>query len=91
MFKKNGICSEVEDQQGQCSISLMESSSQGVMTDYETLSPDVQPAITSSTCIDEEDKDDSWMQFITDDPWCSSNVGGGGGGEEVSHHVAFSS
>ncbi|XP_031280107.1 NAC domain-containing protein 86 isoform X1 [Pistacia vera] len=80
VFKKNGICSEVEDQQGQCSISLMESSSQGVMTDYETLSPDVQPTITSSACIDEEDKDDSWMQFITDDPWCSSNVGVGGSG-----------
>ncbi|XP_044477623.1 NAC domain-containing protein 86 isoform X2 [Mangifera indica] len=91
VFKKNGICSEAEDPQGQCSISLMESSSQGVMNDYETLSPDIQLGITSSSCIDEEDKDDSWMQFITDDPWCSSNVGGGSSNnnEEVTHHVTF--
>ena len=88
MFKKNGICSEIEEQ-GQCSLSLLESS-QGVINEYETMSPDVTMA--SSSCLDEEDKDDSWMQFITDDAWCSSNAaaggGGGGGGEEVSR-VAF--
>ncbi|KAF3974707.1 hypothetical protein ACB098_04G063800 [Castanea mollissima] len=88
VFKKNGICSEIEEQ-GQCSLSLLESS-QGVINEYETMSPDVTMA--SSSCLDEEDKDDSWMQFITDDAWCSSNAavggGGGGGGEEVSR-VAF--
>ena len=82
MFKKNGICSEIEEQ-GQCtaSLSLMESSSQGVINDYETLSPDVPVA---SSSIEEEDKDDSWMQFITDDPWCSSS-NAMAGGEEISH------
>lgn len=85
MFKKNGICSEIEEQ-GQCtstSLSLMESSPQGVINEYETMSPDVP--IASSSCVDqEEDKDDSWMQFITDDPWCSSN-NAMVGGEEISH------
>lgn len=87
MFKKNGIiCSEIEEQ-GQCNLSLLESS-QGVVNEYETMSPDVTMA--SSSCVDEEDKDDSWMQFITDDAWYSSNAaamavgGGGGSGEEVS-------
>ncbi|KAJ6359266.1 hypothetical protein OIU76_000900 [Salix suchowensis] len=82
VFKKNGICSEIEEQ-GQCttSLSLMESSSQGVINDYETMSPDVP--IASSSCIEEEDKDDSWMQFITDDPWCSSSTAMVGG-EEIS-------
>lgn len=84
MFKKNGICSEIEEQ-GQCSLSLLESS-QGVINEYETMSPDVTMA--SSSCLDEDDKDDSWMQFITDDAWCSSNAAVGGGGEEVSR-VAF--
>jgi hypothetical protein len=87
VFKKNGICSEIDQEQGQCSISLLEGS-QGVINDYETMSPDVTMA---SSCMDEEDKDDSWMQFITDDAWCSSSAamgGGGGGGEEVSR-MAF--
>lgn len=82
VFKKNGICSEIEDQ-GQCtSLSLMENSSQGVMNEYETMSPDVP--IASSSCVEEEEKDDSWMQFITDDPWCSSS-NAMAGGEEISH------
>ena len=87
VFKKNGICSEVDQEQGQCSISLLEGS-QGVINDYETMSPDVTMA--SSSCVDEEDKDDSWMQFITDDAWCSSSaaMGVGGGGEEISR-MAF--
>lgn len=84
MFKKNGICSEIDQEQGQCSISLLEGS-QGVINDYETMSPDVTMA---SSCMDEEDKDDSWMQFITDDAWCSSSAALGGGGEEVSR-MAF--
>ncbi|KAJ6373729.1 hypothetical protein OIU78_029419 [Salix suchowensis] len=82
VFKKNGICSEIEDQ-GQCTgLSLMENSSQGVMNEYETMSPDVP--IASSSCVEEEEKDDSWMQFITDDPWCSSS-NAMAGGEEISH------
>ncbi|KAE8125931.1 hypothetical protein FH972_020692 [Carpinus fangiana] len=87
VFKKNGICSEIDQEQGQCSISLLEGS-QGVINDYETMSPDVTMA--SSSCVDEEDKDDSWMQFITDDAWCSSSaaMGVGGGGEEISR-MAF--
>ena len=78
VFKKNGICSEIEEQQGQCSISLIESS-QGVINDSETMSPDIPTA--SSLCTDQEDdKDDSWMQFITDDDsWCpNSNIAFGG-------------
>ncbi|XP_021679914.1 NAC domain-containing protein 54 isoform X2 [Hevea brasiliensis] len=91
VFKKNGTCNEMEDQQGQCSsVSLMDqSSSQGglINHDYETMSPDVP--IPSSSCADDEDKDDSWMQFITDDPWCSSNPLNMPSTEEVSHHVTF--
>ncbi|KDP45802.1 hypothetical protein JCGZ_17409 [Jatropha curcas] len=80
VFKKNGICSEMEEQ-GQCSgqVSLMESSSQVIINnnnDCETMSPEVPINIA-----DEEDKDDSWMQFITDDPWCSSALHS----EELSH------
>ncbi|KAI5568639.1 hypothetical protein BDE02_12G027300 [Populus trichocarpa] len=83
VFKKNGICSEIEEQ-GQCttSLSLTESSSQGVLNEYETMSPDVP--IASSSCIEEEDKDDSWMQFITDDPWYCSSNNAMVGGEEIS-------
>lgn len=72
MFKKNGICgSELEDQ-GQPSVPLIEYSQGAIINEYETMSPaDVN--LASSSCMDEEDKDDSWMQFITDDAWCSSN------------------
>lgn len=68
------------EEQGQCSTSLVENSS-GVINDYETMSPDVP--ISSSSCMEEEDKDDSWMQFITEDAWRSSNFAMGG--EEVSN------
>ncbi|XP_012486347.1 NAC domain-containing protein 86 isoform X3 [Gossypium raimondii] len=71
VFKKNGICSETEDQ-GRCNMLVMECS-QSVINDSETMSPDL-PLASSSSFIEEEDKDDSWMQFITDDPWCSSNT-----------------
>lgn len=49
-------------------------SSQGVINEPETMSPDIPMA--SSSCVDQdEDKDDSWMQFITDDDsWCQSNT-----------------
>ncbi|KAK4844379.1 hypothetical protein QYF36_019475 [Acer negundo] len=115
VFKKNGICSEIDqDQQGggggggQCSnLTLMESS-QGVISsmnsEYDqamSMSPDVPTFTSSPSCsmVDhhqdnqdqDQDKDDSWMQFITDhDPWCSSNT------EDHqlshhSHHVPFTS
>ncbi|BFG33280.1 hypothetical protein CerSpe_195540 [Prunus speciosa] len=81
VFKKNGICSEMEEQQGQYSASLIqERSSQGTtgsttnFNDCETMSPDIP--MTASSCLEEDEKDDSWMQFITDDPWmhqCSTN------------------
>lgn len=46
------------------------------------MSPDIPGA--SSSCLEEEDKDDSWMQFITEDAWYSSNAAMVGG-EELSH------
>ncbi|XP_031092730.1 NAC domain-containing protein 86 isoform X2 [Ipomoea triloba] len=75
VFKKNGICSEIEEQaQPSCNIQILDySSAQTVANDqYETPSPEVP--FTSSSCVEEEekeDKDDSWMQFITEDAWCS--------------------
>ncbi|KGN63971.1 NAC domain-containing protein 86 [Cucumis sativus] len=80
VFKKNGICSEVEEilvggQSSSSSLSFMENSnstSQTLVNDYETLSPDILMA-ASSSCVEEEEKDDSWMQFITEDAWCASN------------------
>ncbi|KAI5445187.1 hypothetical protein KIW84_013441, partial [Lathyrus oleraceus] len=83
VFKKNGICSDMEEQQAQaqCNLSLIECS-QTMINECETMSPDILGA--SSSCLDEEDKDDSWMQFITEDAWYSSNAAMVGG-EEVSH------
>ncbi|KAI7993263.1 NAC domain-containing protein 86 [Camellia lanceoleosa] len=80
VFKKNGVCSEMEEQ-GQCSglsssspLNHENSLQYGGVQDCETMSPDV-PLASSSLCTEEDDKDDSsWMQFITDDAWCSSNV-----------------
>lgn len=55
----------------------------------ETMSPDQVPmASTSSCCVEEDDKDDSWMQFITDDAWCSSNAATNIGADDISR-VAF--
>ncbi|KAI4347342.1 hypothetical protein L6164_008160 [Bauhinia variegata] len=82
VFKKNGTCSDVEEQ-GQSSLSLM-GSHQTMLNDNEPMSPDVPGA--SSSCLEEEEKDDSWMQFITeDDPWYSSNNAAMLGAEQVSH------
>lgn len=82
MFKKNGICSEIEEQ-GQCSITLIENSQTINMNESETMSPELATG-ASSSCFEEEDKDDSWMQFITEDAWFSSNTAMAGC-EEVSH------
>ncbi|GAB2292531.1 hypothetical protein Dimus_026766 [Dionaea muscipula] len=76
VFKKNGICLDLEQLQGggqrSLTLSTDDQGCQGnLIHDYETMSPDVP--ITSSSCIDEEDKDDSWMQFLVDDAWCSSS------------------
>ncbi|GAB4842737.1 NAC domain-containing protein 54 [Ancistrocladus abbreviatus] len=76
VFKKNGVCLDTEDV-GRWSLALTDpqsshSQSHGdIINENETISPDVQ--ITSSSCVEEEDKDDSWMQFITEDAWCSSS------------------
>ncbi|GMH23371.1 hypothetical protein Nepgr_025214 [Nepenthes gracilis] len=73
VFKKNGVCFDTEEQKQQHSLGFTAQRSQGkVITDYETMSPDV-PLTSSSGCIEEEeDKDDSWMKYITDDAWYSS-------------------
>ncbi|XP_030521558.1 NAC domain-containing protein 86-like [Rhodamnia argentea] len=81
VFKKNGVCVEVEEPAGQSSLALIETSP-GLTNDYETMSPDT--LLGQSSCIDEEEKDDSWMQFITDDAWYSSSAAPKDGSEEVS-------
>ncbi|XP_010940228.1 NAC domain-containing protein 45-like [Elaeis guineensis] len=69
VFKKNVVCTEIE-LRGQYSLMVMEGT-QGVITsESETMSPDVP--VGSSSCFDEDDKDDAWMQFISDDAWCSN-------------------
>ncbi|KAG6404279.1 hypothetical protein SASPL_136525 [Salvia splendens] len=81
VFKKNGLCSEVEELGQSSSIPLLEHYMQGVSNEHETMSPDFPLASSSIVCIEEEDKDDkdeSWMQFITDDVWCSSSATYGG-------------
>ncbi|XP_059304218.1 NAC domain-containing protein 54-like isoform X2 [Lycium ferocissimum] len=77
VFKKNGVCSEMEEL-GQTSNNHVPSfeypftqGTNNVHDQYQTPSPDVP--LASSSCIEEEEKDDSWMQFITEDVWCSSN------------------
>ncbi|XP_072964596.1 NAC domain-containing protein 45-like [Typha angustifolia] len=81
VFKKHVVLTE-EEKQGKCT--LVESS-QEVIKEHETMSPDV-PMGPLSACIDEDDKDDAWMQFITDDAWCS-NIPSNGVGEASS--IAF--
>ncbi|KAL5545171.1 hypothetical protein UlMin_008955 [Ulmus minor] len=85
VFKKNGICSEIEEQQGQCSISTLMEGSQGIINESETMSPDI-PGSSSCADQDADDKDDSWMQFITDDEttWCPNSSALGG-----EDHVSF--
>lgn len=90
VFKKNGICSELETEQqlqtGQCSFptaSMEINSNNFNNNEYETMSPEV---VVSSACVEDvvDDKDDSWMQFITDDAWdTSSNATAMGHGQGV--------
>ncbi|KAI3982987.1 hypothetical protein MKX01_010470 [Papaver californicum] len=89
VFKKNGVCTEVAlDQGGQCSIPFVESSQGLSSNDYETMSPDVP--IESSPCMDkvENDKDESWMQFITEDAWGVSSSPTLGG-EDATSCIGF--
>ncbi|KAM3277495.1 hypothetical protein ACQJBY_045406 [Aegilops geniculata] len=87
VFKKNAICAEVEElQEGQCSMALLEGACQQLLASsrtagqeyYQTPSPDVPAGSTSggadADADDEADKDDSWMQFISEDAWCSSTA-----------------
>ncbi|GMI96384.1 NAC domain containing protein 57 [Hibiscus trionum] len=83
IFKKNGICSEMEDQVRCSSTLLVTECSQAAINDSETMSPDF-PLASSSSFVEEDDKDDSWMQFITDDAWHCSNTGAMAG-DEVSN------
>lgn len=86
VFKKNVACAEVD--QGQCSNLVLIESPQAITNDqYETMSPDVPGG--SSPCVDEDDKDDAWMQFITDDAWCSNNESGADDPPHPSPCVAF--
>lgn len=68
-------------------MSLIETSQTIINECDQTMSPDIPGAASSSCLEDQEDKDDSWMQFITDDAWYSSNASAmvGGGGDEFSH------
>lgn len=83
MFKKNSVCSENEEQAGQCSLSPIETSQESRIinnNDGDIMSSFYDPQVpltssfvsSSSYCIVDEDDnndddDDSWMQFITDD------------------------
>lgn len=56
--------------QGQYSLMLMEGTQGMITSESETMSPDVP--VGSSPCLDEDDKDDEWMQYISDDAWCTN-------------------
>ncbi|CAA0818115.1 NAC domain containing protein 57 [Striga hermonthica] len=85
VFKKNGLSSEIEDHVQSSNVLLLDYM-QGVNNEHESMSPDFPLASSSNNrCNEEEDKDDkdeSWMQFITDDVWCSSSTNFAG--DEVS-------
>ncbi|KAI4374460.1 hypothetical protein MLD38_012452 [Melastoma candidum] len=80
VFKKNATPSKVEEQVGRCSFMSTENFG-GAGSEYETMSPDIPIASSSSPCVDEDGRDDSWMQFITDDDdaWYPSNSTSFGG------------
>ncbi|CAN6175255.1 unnamed protein product [Urochloa humidicola] len=95
VFKKNAICTEVDGLQAQCSMALLEGACQQLLTttgsqsqEYQTPSPDVPVGSTSGGADDDADKDESWMQFISDDAWCSSTADGA---EESASCVALAS
>ncbi|KAJ3689184.1 hypothetical protein LUZ61_018348 [Rhynchospora tenuis] len=85
VFKKNVVvCTEIEDQ-GQCSITMVENPPKimSLSNDCDTESP-ADMTVASSSCADEDDKDDSWMQFISDDAWCSTLSSNNDGTDEAS-------
>ncbi|KAJ3692888.1 hypothetical protein LUZ60_011983 [Juncus effusus] len=86
VFKKNVVvCTDIEEQ-GQCSITMLKTTQKilAMTNDYETASPADMP-VGSSSCADElDDKDDSWMQFISDDAWCSTVSSNNDGPDETS-------
>ncbi|CAA0820959.1 NAC domain containing protein 57 [Striga hermonthica] len=77
VFKKNGMSSEFETS----NFSLLDYMQGAHNEHHETMSPGFPLASSSinNLCNEEEeeehkdDKDESWMQFITDDVWCSSS------------------
>lgn len=71
----------MEDQGQSSNIPLLEYTQGFATGDHEIMSPDFPLASSSNIYMEEdkEDKDESWMQFITDDAW---------GAEEMSH-VSF--
>lgn len=90
----------MEELQGQCSMALLEGACQqllasgggGSQEQYETPSPPDVPVGSTfggadADAEDDPDKDDSWMQFISDDAWCSSTADGGA--EESTSCVAL--
>ncbi|KAF3791229.1 NAC domain-containing protein 105 [Nymphaea thermarum] len=87
VFKKNAVCVDMEEQ-GQCSINLIDHQSftvaattaatSATMAEHEIMSPDQMPEGSSSFVdVDDDKDDDGWMEFIMEDAWCSSRVTGG--------------
>ncbi|XP_074586783.1 NAC domain-containing protein 54-like [Curcuma longa] len=79
VFKKNVISGDVEEPHGQCSLTSMAETSVAIaaaaatVAGYETASSSpIDMLVGSPSCADDDDKDDAWMQFITDDAWCSN-------------------
>ncbi|ERN17060.1 hypothetical protein AMTR_s00044p00058470 [Amborella trichopoda] len=72
VFKKNVACPDTEDQ-GQFTMPLPESL-QISASEYDTVSPEMLHGSSSSTCMDVDDKDDAWMQFLMEDAWCSTRA-----------------
>jgi hypothetical protein len=64
VFKKNEPIDEFE-KQGECSTSQAKGNQEQV-TDFEDAG--------ESSGVNENDKDNSWMQFIVEDLWCSNKT-----------------
>uniref|UniRef100_A0A453LKQ3 Uncharacterized protein n=1 Tax=Aegilops tauschii subsp. strangulata TaxID=200361 RepID=A0A453LKQ3_AEGTS len=64
VFKKNVPAGEFE-KQGECSSSQAKANQEQV-TDFEDAG--------ESSTANENDKDNSWMQFIVEDLWCSNKT-----------------
>ncbi|GER38450.1 NAC domain containing protein 57 [Striga asiatica] len=77
VFKKNGLSSEFEEHIQTSNLSLLDYMQGANNEHHETMSPDFPLASSSNNLCNEEehkdDKDESWMHFITDDVWYSSS------------------